>query len=878
MKKIALGIIVAICLLMTLPAVCLGGTKWQALKTEAFTVFYPSGMEETAREILQTLEFYRPEVEKLTGNRRTHLPVVIDDLGLYTNGLANSAYNYIHLFWYPPAAGLLGTVEDWPALAAIHEYTHILQMSNVGKGMKVICSIFGNFYSPNVWLPNWMLEGITVYSESRLFNYQGRLNDGEYDAYIGARVAANRFPSLVEASFEPYAFPLDGSYNYGGVFLDYLAQTYGEEKLTAFFTVHGSADDSMDKSAKKVFGQTFPALWEDWQAYERERFKDFRIDGERVTTDGWYVSHPVVAMDGEGETRLYYERTKTVKSGPDQIYSWAEIVTRHPSTGEEKVVVATTSSFNLSLKIRGQKLYYGVAETKAGYDNAYYSGYGYYAQLREKDLASGEDRLVLAGDLRAYELLPDGSILYAVALQTGFGSKLYLYTPGVGSEFLVEVPCLIDEMAAAGERIVFSARENGKNNDLYLFTLATGELTPMVTTAYGEYGIALAGERLFFHANYDQIYGIYCYDLTTGQVYKMTDGNYAKEPAYDESRGDLYFVGLHADGFDLYRKKATFSLYQLPTTAPEKGLRTPAEEKEIKIEGGGYGDNLSTLTPKLLIPVFTRKDYDSYLAGLYLIGSDAIGHVPGYQVGFLYDIQDQRLGIDSLVNLNFFPPFQAYLGYQSFADRPFYLGASYPLYYRTSPGLSGIDVGLACSYGEDYGTELVPYTAFRFTYPRTRLNFQLEMPVEDLAYAGREKRIGYYAGVEARQLLGEGELTLKAQGIVDPDNQDDVFPVLRGYRKELSAKKGATFMLEYSAPLLRVRAGSWPSFYLEDLYSTLFVEAAVPETGAYQLAYGLEVYQELHLIAGMNMVLYPGVSIGFNRDGKGYVSFLLKGE
>ena len=44
-----------LCLSVATPAVSL----WQTLKTEAFTVFYPSGREQEAEEILEVLEYYR---------------------------------------------------------------------------------------------------------------------------------------------------------------------------------------------------------------------------------------------------------------------------------------------------------------------------------------------------------------------------------------------------------------------------------------------------------------------------------------------------------------------------------------------------------------------------------------------------------------------------------------------------------------------------------------------------------------------------------------------------------------------------------------------------------------------------------------------------
>ena len=877
MKRTGLFVIMLV-FMLSIPTVCSGATDWRTLKTEYFTVFYPSGVEQEAREILEILEFYRPEVEKLTGNRQRHLPIVLDDLGVSTNGLANPLLYNIHLFWYPPTAGLLGTVEDWYTIVAIHEYTHILQMTNVGRGPKVFCSLFGNIFSPNVWVPGWVLEGITVYSESRLFNYQGRLNDGKFDAYIGARVADNRFPSILDATFSPHEFHLEGIYTYGGLFFNYLAQTYGEEKLTEFFTVHGSSWASLDKNTQTVFGKTFPQLWADWKDYETERFKDYSIDGQRVTTDGWYVSNPVIAESDQGEQQLFYRRVKMNKTGPGRGFSRAEIIARDLLSQEEEGVVTTTSSFNLPIKVRNQsKLYYGVEEMKPGYTNALNLSYGVYAQIREKDLRSGRDRLVLAGDIRAYELLPDGSILYSTAVRNDFGSQIYRYKTGEGSKLLYEVPYLIDEMVADEERIIFSARKKGENNDLYLFSLATGELTPLVTTPYGEYGISLTGDQLFFHANYQEVYGVYCYDLTTAQVYKMTTGNYATQPAYEEKGEDLYFVGLNSYGFDLYRHQATFTTYNLPDAPPESWPLGAGKGNVEDIKHGGYGDNLATLVPKMMAPQYFT-DGDDYMAGLVFIGSDAIGHIPSYQIGLNYVSNSKRWEPNALITLNLFPPFLLNFGYQPFEDRPLALDLNYPFYNRLSPGLSEISLGLACSYGQSLGAELVPYTAVGFRYPGTKLNLQLQMPVEDPSWGSSERRVGYYGALEANQLLLNGELTLKVQGFSDPDQKDDVFPRIRGYQKRLAAKRGAVSTLEYSHPLLRLGTGSWLlSLYLEDLYTSFFVEAAVPDEGEYQLSYGVELYQEMRFDYGaITVPLNPGVGVGFNRDGERYVAFILK--
>jgi hypothetical protein len=124
-----------------------------------------------------------------------------------------------------------------------------------------------------------------------------------------------------------------------------------------------------------------------------------------------------------------------------------------------------------------------------------------------------------------------------------------------------------------------------------------------------------------------------------------------------------------------------------------------------------------------------------------------------------------------------------------------------------------------------------------------------------------------------------GELVLKANGLYDPENQDRIFPRIRGYRKALTAKKGGVYTFEYSHSLLPVRKGSWFfRMYLEDLCSSLFMDVAVPNEGEYQLSYGLELYQEIKVDLGlMIFTINPGMGIGYDRDGNFFTQIVLKG-
>ncbi|HEX3044353.1 MAG TPA: hypothetical protein VHY08_06325, partial [Bacillota bacterium] len=162
-------------LIFLIPTVAFTKGSWKTLKTEHFTVFYTTQFEAEAWQCLKILEYYRPEVEKISGNKAAHLSVVIDDTGTLVNGYSNAIANQLHLFKYPPQGGWAG-VENWWSMVGVHEYTHHLTLAKTGGMPGFIAKIFGNnlllFPLPNLVAPGWVIEGITVYNESQLSPFQ----------------------------------------------------------------------------------------------------------------------------------------------------------------------------------------------------------------------------------------------------------------------------------------------------------------------------------------------------------------------------------------------------------------------------------------------------------------------------------------------------------------------------------------------------------------------------------------------------------------------------------------------------------------------------------------------------------------------------------
>ena len=460
-------------LLLTFPLFA----EWRTLKSRGFTIFYraPEGEKEAAA-VIKTLEYHRSRLESLLGNSLKRTPVILEDLGAFTNGFADPVFNSIRLFPYAPSAGALSFAENWWTQVGIHEYAHMLHLTAAGGTPAFFTSIFGNLAAPNLLAPLWLVEGIAVYAESRFSEYSGRLNEGTFSAYIAARTGEYRFPSLMEATFEPAAYPGSrGAYLFGAQFIDYLLRTYGEDKLAQFINQYGASVLAyisplipalgIDRTAKRVFGKSFYRLWRDWQRYEEKFFIDYKKRGTQVTSVFWEIENPLVHNG-----KLYYQRSYALKTSVFDQHWHYELVEQDLDGNKTRKLISSTSPFSGPLRIHGDRLYYLDLQIESGFANIWNRGYGFTTRLHQYDLKSGKKKVLLKEQIRAFDLLPGGEIIYARDRATAFGSELYLLEEGrKGAEplLLLESELLIGEILAASDHLYLSARRNWQNFSLY---------------------------------------------------------------------------------------------------------------------------------------------------------------------------------------------------------------------------------------------------------------------------------------------------------------------------------------------------------------------------------------------------------------------------
>lgn len=846
-----------------------GWLNWQVAKTDHFTVVYKPGYEWEAQQVLNNLEWYRSPVVGLTGNDTRNVPIVVEDAGLISNGFADPLIYTIHVYTNPGGmAGSLEGMEDWYRLVSVHEYIHIAHLTKTSGFPKVLSGIFGFPFHMNNRSPGWIIEGIAVYGESQQSSYEGRLNDGYFDALIAAKVNGGRFPSLIEATNSPMVFPQGGYYVYGGEFFNFLADRYGEEKFAEFFRAYGANQLALlspvlpclglDRSAKKVFGRSFPGLYAEWRSYEEARFAEWQPDAERITHDGWYI--PSYVRDGD---KLYYVRTVPVKLDAFVSRTYMRLIEFDTHTRQERIMALLTSPIATSMKVHNGSLYYATLEIKRT-ENVSQAGFGYTAVMHRVDLVTGNDVMLFKDDIRNFCVMSDNSILYVKDRAHAFGSELWCYEGGVTKRY-AESDHLINELATDGAQIVVVARSNGENWSIYRMQTDHVQgsilLEPLMDSPWIEGAIQLTGDSLYFTANYDKQYRIYMFDMQNEKLYRMNENGFAYNGmVIDDS---LYFLGLSDEGVDVFKTPAVYETQNIDDEQPAPALSLD----DISFHRGNYLDISKTLLPDFRLPLFYPADttLTKWVFGMLLLGGD-ITYENSYQAFIAYDQAQQSPVVQATATSLFFLPVVSSFSFEY--DESVAAGFSYPAFVSLNSGLSRLAFSAGFRSHDRFGRkELRPGVSMRVHYPLTSLGLSFSLPMERESWQSAVDRTAQVAGVQFKQIIFDGELRFMNTLYNDPDEPDTPSIEIRG-DTSLTAFRGWKSTAEYSHRLLKLRWGLWdPNIYFEDLFATMFFDYGLSSSGENIYSAGVELKLETKAGFGaMQFVPAVGIAVTKERD------------
>ena len=643
-------------LLLAVPARAEDPSKqWRTITTPHFHVHYYRNVRHDAREVSQKVARAAEKAHarlvpllEHTPSGRTHI-VVTDN----TDGANGSAqivpYNIVRVFVTGPSSlSSLNDYDDWIYGLLVHEYAHILHIDTIHGVARVVNAIMGKTWAPNQIQPRWLIEGLAVYHESARTS-GGRLRSAVYDMYMRTAVLEGYMLEMDQISSATRLFPRgDVPYLYGSFFMQYLAERFGEEKLTRISHLYGGSPIpyALNRTAKKVLGHTYLDLYQDFKKHLRRRYA---LQKAAVTARG---ATPFTRVTDYGEScgspRFSRDGSELVFVDTDG-RSMTSMKVLDVKTRKVKERYDVWGSAGVDFTPDARRLVYGQAATW----RSFYS----FHDLFVRDRRTGVQRRLTHG-LRARDpaVSPDGAQVAFVTNDLGAMSLNVMPLDG-GKHRVLHKGAHSDQIytprwSPNGKHLVYSRWRNGGNRDLYLMEVATGRARRLTDDRAMDMDPAFSadGARIYFSSDRTGIFNIYALTVADGglkQVTNLITGAFT--PAISPDEETAYYVGYSKKGFDLHAMSLRRDRYL--SALPYVNDRP---EPETVPRGAAFPERpyspLQTIYPRAW-SLLVGADSQGTVLGLELAGGDVVGRhfyhlvanisvetgIPAYSVVYAYN-------------------------------------------------------------------------------------------------------------------------------------------------------------------------------------------------------------------------------------------------
>jgi hypothetical protein len=617
--------------------------RWRTLDTAHFSVHFADHYRSQAEVVAEVAETVYPRITgwlKWQPESRTQI-VVLDSLDS-SNGYASPyPFNFIGIILSPPDEGELLQNREWLEFVLTHEFTHIVHLDQARGPAGVLRQIFGRYLIlplpfalffpsgfPNLLEPNWMIEGLAVYSESDRNKGYGRLGQSHFEGMMRAE-SARGLRSLREVNAEGRGFPLNRDYLYGSYFFGFLAERYGPDAIPKYVEIYSGRwfPFRVHSTPRFVTGKAMDELWLEYHEWLNTRFAEKPAEpgkepdqGGDIAVHAWSIASPLRTSSGD---RWY------VKGDG---YTLPKLM-RQTSGGGVEAVRDVEPGTRLAALPDGALL---LSQPEIC-DN-----YNYYYDLYRLDPGGRLDRLTECGRFRFAAPLEDGRIA-AIRVVRGEAEVVLLNSRGGVERALYR--------AAPGEALTGIAGMRGtvvvtslRNERWSLVEIAEGKSSVLVSDRAVKHSPRFgdSANEIYFVADYGNVGNVWSWRRGDRSLARWTEARNGVQEISAPSSGEMLVTTIEADG-DVLRVR---SLPDAPLevrraeaeaapSAPPQGTPPPGGDRPYSA--------WSSLRPRYWLPTGYAAD-GAFVLGVVTSGQDALG-LHQYALAPAYEItQHQALG------------------------------------------------------------------------------------------------------------------------------------------------------------------------------------------------------------------------------------------
>lgn len=602
--------------------------SWKTKHSKHFTIIYLEQHQSIAEHVLRVAETVQKQLYpfyKVIPKKRTRI-ILTDDSDFNITPTDTLEYGEIRLSMSPPTdVATIETQDNWYHLYLMNEYSQILHF-------ELADGTFRGLVLAAEFTPSVLYKGVALYLQNNNDLSSNLLNVSSSQMKMRMEVERGRLRELNKIVIQTRDWPYDAMYIYGAYFIDYLCQTYGEEKVLAFLKDYSQSIFAylfLNQETTPYFGKDLYTLWSEYQLYLKQRFsKQIKAINQPVSGEKLLDLNFLLAVSA-GESGLLINMTNgedrhSIQQLQDNQWvnlSYVNQVRSFDNHATEGLVMTRTIAH----------------ADKHTLNDIFIFNHNQWQQVTDR------------GRFKYVRWLKDGQHFIASRIVNGI-SELWLYQiteqadsqklwqgkilwQGKQDELLGDFDISLDD-----SYLVASFKAPLDSWKLYRFDLQNKHwqrLTQQQGTETNPSFTSLG--TLVYSANYQQIYNIYQYSLETGEISQLTNviGG-AFRPIWQADLG-LVFQTYETDGYALRVLKTAKALKQLDTQqTTQTSLKQQANYPKVKTSQAKDYSSLSTLQSHSLYPVLYANEIRA-LAGINTYGADALGR-HNYDIYLLWDL------------------------------------------------------------------------------------------------------------------------------------------------------------------------------------------------------------------------------------------------